>query len=128
MRAQPNRLVDKRFLWEVAETIKCSKTKIKLDECGDWNIFGKQGHLSTDGSDNLYLYYLGTSAKKWNNVKKLLNFMEVTQDGDEEGFLKLDRLPSAEEGNIIRRTLKLRMSTDQSQNLTSKSPVAEAIK
>jgi hypothetical protein len=48
------------------------------------------------------------SAKRWNLAKQRLSFCRVTQDGDWEGCLHLDRLPSAEEAATIRDVLRTR--------------------
>jgi hypothetical protein len=45
------------------------------------------------------------SSKGWRFAKRALSFYEVTNDGDEEGMLFLDRLPTPEEADIIRDKL-----------------------
>jgi hypothetical protein len=44
----------------------------------------------------------GNSARQWSADKKRLRFCQLTQDGDDEGCLTLDRLPTEAEGDIIR--------------------------
>lgn len=125
MKAQPNRLGDKLFLQEMAERMNCSQSKIKLDGCGDWNIFGRNGHLYTDGLGVLFFYYAPNSIRKWNNFKKRFNFMEVHVDGDDEGISAMYRLPTEEEGEMLRKALKLKISfippnsIENTQNLTT---------
>jgi len=41
----------------------------------------------------------------WNAAKSRLGFCSITQDGDEEGGLILDRLPTASEAEAIRYVL-----------------------
>lgn len=131
MRAQSNRLSDKLFLQEVAECMNCSQSRIRLDECGDWNIFGKNGHLYTDGLGVLYLFYKAETTWKWRNFKKRFNFMETYVDGDDEGILALYRLPTEREGEKLRKALKLKISyipanvIENIKNLTSESPRRE---
>jgi hypothetical protein len=36
---------------------------------------------------------MGWSANGWNRAKRALSFAELTNDGDDEGALILDRLP-----------------------------------
>ena len=48
------------------------------------------------------------SARRWTNIKARLDFCRVSQDGDDEGALVLDRLPTAAEGEAIREALGLR--------------------
>jgi hypothetical protein len=42
------------------------------------------------------------SSRRWNNVKKRLSFCRITQDGNDEGCLPLDRLPIRAEADVIR--------------------------
>ena len=49
-----------------------------------------------------------TSSRPWKNAKARLTFCKVTQDGDWEGCLHLDRLPTADEAVVIREVLGLR--------------------
>jgi len=44
----------------------------------------------------------GESVRRWKNVKKRLAFRRISQDGDDEGCLHLDRLPTAHEADLIR--------------------------
>jgi len=106
MRAQPNRKDDKCLLIYLSKYLNTSVERIKLDECGDWNIFGRKGHISTDAK-LWYLFTIANSKRHWSAIKKKLNFMIVSQDGDEEGILKLERMPSPEEGKAIREVLGL---------------------
>src|SRR5690242_1525448 len=51
------------------------------------------------------------SAKHRNLAKQRLSFCRVTQDGDWEGCLHLDRLPSAHEAATIRDLLRWPIAT-----------------
>ncbi|MEX0853889.1 MAG: hypothetical protein WD036_11495 [Bauldia sp.] len=53
-------------------------------------------------------YVTCRSARHWTATKRRLGFMTVTQDGDDEGCLRLFRLPTPEESALIRDTLGLR--------------------
>lgn len=110
MRAQPNRLEDKRYLGELSAALAVSKNNLHVDECGDWNIRSKEGNISTD-TEKWYLYLRGDSIRNWTNLKKKLKFMHPHQDGDDEGILSLDRMPTSKEGAVVRKILKLRKST-----------------
>ena len=44
----------------------------------------------------------GESVRRWKNVKKRLAIRRISQDGDDEGCLHLDRLPTAHEADLIR--------------------------
>jgi hypothetical protein len=75
--------------------------------CGDWAIIGKSGHVYADGSGFLLYIMTGESKRRWHNVKKHLSFCRVTQDGDDEGCLHLDRLPTPTEARAIRAAIHL---------------------
>jgi hypothetical protein len=110
MRAQTDRLEDKRYLKKLAKSLDISEGRIKLDECGDWNIFGTRGKISTD-TEFWYLYASYDSPRKWNNTKKALSFMEPHQDGDMEGILKCSRMPFRDEARTVRKVIGVRPST-----------------
>jgi hypothetical protein len=58
-------------------------------------IFGKSGHGYADGDGFLLYVMTGESPRRWGFVKKrLASFCRPSQDGDDEGCLRLDRLPS----------------------------------
>ena len=86
------------------------------DECGDWMIEGKQGHIYAH-PEGFYLYCAPGSARAWGFAKKALAFCTLlTQDGDDEGFLRLERLPTPAEADVIRDKLgirKKRVLTDE---------------
>lgn len=111
MKAQPNRQEDKRYLRLLTKALDVSEGRIKLDECGDWNIFGKRGHICTDSTGWWYLFTSCDTERKWNNTKKNLSFMEVSQDGDDEGILKLNRIPFRDEAQMVRKVIGLRPRT-----------------
>lgn len=110
MRAQPNRLEDKKYLKKLALALDISEGRIKLDECGDWNIFGTRGHISTE-TEYWYLYTDSGSVRKWNITKNNLSFMEPHQDGDSEGILRCSRMPFRDEAMAVRKVIGLRPRT-----------------
>jgi hypothetical protein len=48
------------------------------------------------------------STRRWLVIKGKLSFCRLTQDGDSEGCLHLDRLPNAAEAIAIREALGIR--------------------
>lgn len=104
MRAQANRSEDKKYLIALSEALDISEGRIKLDECGDWNLVSPNGIINTD-SECWYLFCSPQVVRTWNLIKRKLSFMVVSQDGDDEGILKLDRMPSEEEAKIIRKII-----------------------
>lgn len=110
MRAQPNRLEDKRLLNTLSKYLKISPSRMRLDVYGDWNVVGKKGKIFTDGQ-LWYLYVSPENSRVWNNIKKKLAFMDLSQDGEDEGILKLERMPSESEAKVVRKVLGMRIST-----------------
>ena len=88
--------------------LDASPTALGLDDCGDWAIFGKLGYIYIHGQGFLFYVTTGESARRWFNVKQRLNFCRLTQDGDDEGCLHLDRLPTKIEASAIREALGIR--------------------
>jgi hypothetical protein len=94
---------DREFLTKLILSLKCSN-KITKDECGDLNIVGKKGKIYRD-NDFWYVFINDTSI--WRKTKEQISFMEVWQNGDREGVLRLDRLPTEREAKIINKLVGL---------------------
>ena len=76
---------------------------------GDWGTHGKFGHVYPDGSGFLLVFVSERlSTHRWNAVKRDLHFCRLMQDGDSEGCLHIDRLPTKTEGALIREALGIR--------------------
>jgi hypothetical protein len=101
---------DKLLLQTLSDALDISHQRIRLDPCRDWNIVGTRGHVFTD-TKLWYVFVAATSKRRWNNIKNNLAFMEVSQDGDEEGILKLERMPTPLEAKTIRAVIGLRPRT-----------------
>ena len=94
--------------------LDASPTALGLDDCGDWAIFGKLGYIYIHGQGFLFYVTTGESARRWFNVKQRLNFCRLTQDGDDEGCLHLDRLPTkTEPAPSVRRLASVSAATAQ---------------
>ena len=91
-----------------------SQGRIRRDLCGDWIIVGLRGHILTDGV-SAFAYTPAGTARRWAKAKRVLSFMAVTQDGDDEGILRLDGMPTPEQAKIIRKLLGLRQRTELSE-------------
>lgn len=87
---------------------------VRRDECGDLNIFGSRGKVFTD-REHFYIYAMCATKKQWTHFKKALFFMEVSQDGETEGILKLNRYPQELECIEIRAKVGLRKSPELSE-------------
>lgn len=91
-----------------------SQRRQPRDECGDRRIEGKAGWIYAE-PEGFYLYCRPGSARGWGYAKKAMDFCRVTQDGDEEGVLLLDRLPSPAEAEIIRDKLWIRKRREMTE-------------
>src|SRR3974390_3735659 len=108
MTARTDRKPDRELLLGVIDSLHVSKSNLRRDPCGDWNIVGRCGHISTDGAGNLHIYLLLETKRRWEITKRNLSFAAVTQDGDAEGVLKMSELPTAAQAAALRKALKLR--------------------
>ena len=87
---------------------------------GDYQISGKTGHVLANGAGYLLYVERGPSSRPWKNAKARLTFCKVTQDGDWEGCLHLDRLPTADEAVVIREVLGIRKHRHMTAEALSK--------
>jgi hypothetical protein len=88
--------------------LDASPRAIRRDGCGDWTIRGRQGHIYADGKGFLIVVSMDESVRRWHNVQKRLSFCRVAQNGEDEGCLHLDRLPSAAEAELIRDAVRVK--------------------
>jgi hypothetical protein len=105
-----------------AKALNSAPRALRRDECGDWRINGKCGHvyaisgtLEDPGREGFLLYSGDGSPRAWTFSKRALGFAKLTNDGDDEGMLFLDRLPTAAEAEIIRDRLGIRKRRDLSE-------------
>src|SRR5262245_6176448 len=82
---------------------------LRRDECGAWRITGSRGSIHTWGDGKSWVLFVGCrSATHWTYTKRRLAFCRVTQDGEDEGCLQLQQLPTAEQAEVIRDVLGIR--------------------
>lgn len=98
---------DKDYLKKLSKALDSSEGRIKKDDYGYWNIVGTRGHISTE-TDYWYLYTSPESVRKWNIIKNQLSFMELHQDGDDEGILRCARMPFRDEAREVRKVIGIR--------------------
>ena len=116
-------------LIKLVEALGCWDRALRRDECGDWAVFGKLGHiyavpgtLDRPKTNGFQIYFRGAeefgeiSTLAWTWAKKALSFCQVTNDGDNEGMLFMDRLPTAAESEIIRDKLGIRKKREISDD------------
>ena len=83
--------------------LNASPRSLGRDECGDWAINGRLGHIFSDGAAFLLYVTTDKSVRRWNNIKHRLDFCRVVQDGDDEGCLQLNRMPAPAEVGVIQK-------------------------
>jgi hypothetical protein len=79
---------------------------------GDYSIQGKWGHIYIHGAGFLLCITAkderDQSPRRWTSIKRRLEFCRITQDGDDEGCLHLDRLPTPAQADLVRQALGIR--------------------
>ena len=100
---------DRRELERLLAALDAAPSQLRRDECGWWTIGGRHGAVHTWGDGKSWLAHLRCRSKQhWAFTKRRLAFMTVTQDGDDEGCLRLFHLPSPPEAVAIRDVMGLR--------------------
>ena len=84
---------------------------------GDYQITGKHGHVLADQPG--FLLYITGTMQRWKKAKRILRGT-VTQDGDDEGIIRLDRLPLPAEAEAIRDLIGIRKRRHMTPEALSK--------
>jgi hypothetical protein len=88
---------------------------LRRDECSAWCIYGKHGRIYTWGDGSTWVLSVRCRSKQgWTIAKRRLDFCAPTQDGDDEGCLRLHRLPTADQAEVIRDILGIRKRVEYS--------------
>src|SRR5262245_24428537 len=105
--SQAEFFADKAQLQTMLVALDAARNQLRLDECRCWNIRGKRGYAATWGDGKRWFIYCAPgSARKWNNFRRALSHLgKCTQDGDDEGNIRIDRLPTPEEAGLIRKAV-----------------------
>ena len=102
-----------------AEALGSASTAFRRDECGDPRINGKRGHVYAV-SRGFLISCVCDSRRAWTYAKRALSFARVTQDGGDEGSFVMDRPPTAEEAETIRRYLGITKTREISEEHLAK--------
>jgi hypothetical protein len=97
-----------------AAALHSSPGSLRRDECGDPRINGTKGHIYA-APGGFQIYSGDGSPRAWTFSKRALGFAKLTNDGDDEGMLFLDRLPTAGEAETLRARLGIRKRRDLSE-------------
>jgi hypothetical protein len=99
-RAQQQALLEALGAWDRA---------LRRDECGAWCISGHRGSIHTWGDGRTWVLFVACrSARHWMATKARLSFCTITNDGDDEGTLRLHEPPTAHQAAVIREALGIR--------------------
>jgi len=101
-------MTDRASLLALVAALDASPLALRRDECGDWRILGKLGHVYADGAGYLLCVVSDESVRRWSNVKARCGFCRLVNDGDDEGCLRLHRLPTPKEATFIREAIGIR--------------------
>jgi hypothetical protein len=108
-------VTDRSYLDAFLTATDASATALERPVCrgwvGDYQISGKTGYVLSNGVGYLLYVHIDErtamerepSSRPWKNAKAGLTFCKVTQDGDWEGCLHLDRLPTDGIGAVTAR-------------------------
>ena len=117
--------VQREALLKFAEALCSRDNALRRDENGDWRISGKFGHIYGVPEGFQIMVTVGefSNGRWWGAAKRGLAFAKVTRDGDDEGGLFLDRLPTPDEVEAIRHYVgvakKRSMSEEELARLAS---------
>lgn len=101
-------MIERDRMESLLAALDASPLALRRDTCGHWAINGKQGLVFADGAGFLIVVRTDGSPRRWSFVKKRLAFCRITQDGDDEGALHLDRLPDTGEADLLREAVGIR--------------------
>lgn len=93
-------------LLELVKALGCRDNALSRDECGDWRIEGRSGYvyaapgsLDRPKTPGFLIYVRRELVREWSFAKKALKpFAGLTNDGEDEGMLFLDRLADRRRG------------------------------
>jgi hypothetical protein len=81
--------MQREVLLKFAEALGSRRSALMKDECGDWRIIGKRGHiyavpgaLEEPNTSGFQIYFGGLEVEKgWLNAKREMAFAKLMQDG-----------------------------------------------
>jgi hypothetical protein len=113
-------------LLKLVEALGCRSVALRRDENGDWRIKGRFGDIHAV-PEGFQIYFRGanefeepTTSKGWTYAQEAMSFAKVMQDGDMEGVLLLDRLPTSKEAMIIRNKLRIAKRAEYSEEVLAR--------
>jgi hypothetical protein len=119
-------------LLDFAKALGSRDGALRRDACGDWRIEGRRGHIyAVPGSldrphtPGFQIFVVGWTARGWNLAREAFKpFAALTNDGDDEGALFLDRLPTEQEAEIIRHYVGVAKKAEYSEEVLAQKRAA----
>ena len=112
----------RQALLALMPALGCSDTALRRDECGGPVIIGSRGHIyavcaaAAGPKKPGFQFFVSCETKMgWTYAKKALAFAKLTNDGDDEGAVFLDRLPTRSEAEAIRSYCGIRKPAELSE-------------
>jgi hypothetical protein len=109
--------VQRPALLELVKALGCRDNALRRDECSDWRVNGKQGHIYAVPEGFQLCFFARNGVNEYDGdgphiedyirAKRALIFCRLAQDGTGEGIFFLDRSPTPEEAEIIRETFDI---------------------
>jgi len=109
--------VQRPALEALAASLDSRSSALRRDECGDWSINGKRGHIYAVPEGYQLCYITRYGVNEWDGdgphvedyfgAKRRLIFCRLAQDGTGEGIFFLDRLPTEAEAEVIRDVFEI---------------------
>ena len=94
--------VQRPALLSFAVALGCRDNALRRDECGDWRISGRTGHVyAVPGGFQAFIFC--RSPRLWGWAKKALADLKPCNDGEDEGGFLLTDLPTPEQATALRR-------------------------
>jgi len=107
--------VDREQQRQLLAALNAWDRALRRDECGTWTIMGSRGTVHTWGDGKTWVLYVRChSPRHWTATKTRLAFCKVTQDGEDEGCLRLSNLPTPDQAEAIRDALCIQKRRDVS--------------
>jgi hypothetical protein len=105
------------------KALGCRDAALRRDECGDWRVSGRRGgiyavpgSLARPKTPGFQIIVQCQSMREWSYAKKALTpFTDLTNDGDDEGTLFLDHLPTPAEAELLRQYVGIAKKREMSE-------------
>jgi hypothetical protein len=106
---------DRAQQWQLLAALGAWRRALRRDTCNAWCIRGAEGHIYTWGDGKTWALWVHCQSRRhWTATKKRLAFCDLMQDCDEEGCLRLRRLPTLAQATVIREVLGIRKRAELS--------------